>query len=111
MVTTTDSFAQVLRSRGVRRVVTVRNTGATASAGRSPVGRCRSDGVLNVLYLGTVGRAQGLGFAVKAAHIAQQSGTPVVLRIVGDGAQFQEARDLGPQPRGPRGDAPRCAVE
>ncbi len=99
MVTTTDSFAQVLRSRGVRRVVTVRNTGATASAGRSPVGRCRSDGVLNVLYLGTVGRAQGLGFAVKAAHIAQQSGTPVVLRIVGDGAQFQEvatlARSLG----------------
>ena len=99
VVTTTDSFAQVLRSRGVRRVVTVRNTGATASAGRSPVGRCRSDGVLNVLYLGTVGRAQGLGFAVKAAHIAQQSGTPVVLRIVGDGAQFQEvatlARSLG----------------
>ena len=99
VVTTTDSFTQVLRSRGVRRVVTVRNTGATASAGRSPVGRCRSDGVLNVLYLGTVGRAQGLGFAVKAAHIAQQSGTPVVLRIVGDGAQFQEvatlARSLG----------------
>ena len=94
VVTTTDSFAQVLRSRGVRRVVTVRNTGATASAGRSPVGRCRSDGVLNVLYLGTVGRAQGLGFAVKAAHIAQQSGTPVVLRIVGDGAQLQEVAAL-----------------
>ena len=59
VVTTTDSFAQVLRSRGVRRVVTVRNTGATASAGRSPAGRCRSDGVLNVLYLGTVARSLG----------------------------------------------------
>ena len=30
VVTTTDSFAQVLRSRGIRRVVTVRNTGAVA---------------------------------------------------------------------------------
>ena len=99
VVTTTDSFAQVLRSRGVRRVVTVRNTGSTMQAGRPPAGRRRSDGVLNVLYLGTVGRAQGLGFAVRAAHIAQQSGTPVVLRIVGDGAQLQEvvalARRLG----------------
>ena len=35
-----------------------------------------------MLYLGTVGRAQGLGFAVRAAHIAQRNGTPVVLRIV-----------------------------
>ena len=94
VVTTTDSFAQVLRSRGVRRVVTVRNTGAAVQTGRTGADRRRSDGTLHVLYLGTVGRAQGLGFAVKAAHIAQQSGTPVVLRIVGDGAQLQEAAAL-----------------
>ena len=94
VVTTTDSFAQVLRSRGVRRVVTVRNTGATIQSDRSSAGRCRSDGTLNVLYLGTVGRAQGLGFAVRAAHIAQRNGTPVVLRIVGDGAQLQEVATL-----------------
>ena len=94
VVTTTDSFAQVLRSRGVRRVVTVRNTGATVQAGRTGADRHRSDGVLKVLYLGTVGRAQGLGFAVRAAHIAQRNGTPVVLRIVGDGAQLQEVATL-----------------
>ena len=94
VVTTTDSFAQVLRSRGVRRVVTVRNTGATVQAGRTGADRHRSDGVLKVLYLGTVGRAQGLGFAVRAAHIAQRNGTPLVLRIVGDGAQLQEVATL-----------------
>ena len=94
VVTTTDSFAQVLRSRGLRRVVTVRNTGATVQAGRTGADRHRSDGVLKVLYLGTVGRAQGLGFAVRAAHIAQRNGTPVVLRIVGDGAQLQEVATL-----------------
>ena len=94
VVTTTDSFAQVLRSRGVRRVVTVRNTGATVQAGRTGADRHRSDGVLKVLYLGTVGRAQGLGFAVRAAHIAQRNGTPVVLWIVGDGAQLQEVATL-----------------
>ena len=49
VVTTTDSFAQVLRSRGVRRVVTVRNTGATVQAGRTGADRHRSDGVLKVL--------------------------------------------------------------
>ena len=99
VVTTTDSFARVLRSRGVRHVVTVRNTGATVPMERTGAGRHRPNGTLNVLYLGTVGRAQGLGFAVRAAHIAQRDGTPVVLRIVGDGAQLQEvaalARRLG----------------
>ena len=94
VVTTTDSFAQVLRSRGVRRVVTVRNTGTTVQTGRRGAARRRSDGTLHVLYLGTVGRAQGLGFAVRAAHIAQRKGTPVVLRIVGDGAQLQEVATL-----------------
>ena len=94
VVTTTDSFAQVLRSRGVRRVVTVRNTGAAVQTGRTGADRRRSDGILHVLYLGTVGRAQGLSFAVRAAHIAQRNGTPVVLRIVGDGAQLQEAAAL-----------------
>ena len=90
VVTTTDSFARVLRSRGVHHVVTVRNTGATVPMERTGAGRHRPNGALNVLYLGTVGRAQGLGFAVRAAHIAQRNGTPVVLRIVGDGAQLQE---------------------
>ena len=66
VVTTTDSFAQVLRSRGIRRVVTVRNTGAAVQTGRT----------------------------VRAAHIAQRNGTPVVLRIVGDGAQLQEVAAL-----------------
>ncbi|WP_315583085.1 glycosyltransferase family 4 protein [Actinomyces viscosus] len=99
VVTTTDSFARVLRCRGMRRVVTVRNTGGGVASGRGLVGRRDSDGVLHVLYLGTVGRAQGLGCAVEAASIARRRGVRLVLHIVGDGAQYGQvaalARRLG----------------
>ena len=47
-----------------------------------------------MLYLGTVGRAQGIGCAVRAAHIARQRGTQIVLRIVGDGAQYDQVATL-----------------
>jgi len=98
VVTTTDSFAAALRERGLDRVVTVRNT-AAASVPAPPVPAARDDGALHVLYLGTVGRAQGMVGAVRAAAVAARRGAPVVLRIVGDGAQAvavrEEARRLG----------------
>lgn len=43
-------------------------------------------GTLNVLYAGTVGRAQNLSNAVAAVEIANQLGATVNLRIVGAGA-------------------------
>ncbi|MDU0347381.1 glycosyltransferase family 4 protein [Actinomyces sp. MRS3W] len=92
VVTTTDSFATVLRERGMRRVVTVRNTARADGWELPPVPAARADGALHVLYLGTVGRAQGMVSAVRAAAAATASGTPMVLRIVGDGAQIEAVR-------------------
>lgn len=42
---------------------------------------------LNVLYAGTLGRAQNLHNAIRAASIAQDNGVEVTLRLVGAGAQ------------------------
>lgn len=54
----------------------------------------RSGDELNVLYAGTVGRAQRLDNAVKAAKIAQDRGYRVRLRIVGDGAAWLAVKNL-----------------
>ncbi|MFH5824230.1 glycosyltransferase family 4 protein [Georgenia sp. AZ-5] len=88
VVTTTESFADVLRARGMRRVTTIRN-GAHLPAGAGPVSLRRRPGntALRVLYLGTVGRSQGLGTAVRAAALAERAGVPLQVRIVGDGAE------------------------
>ncbi|WP_243856557.1 MULTISPECIES: glycosyltransferase [Actinomyces] len=53
-----------------------------------PVQVDKVDSRLRVLYLGTVGRAQGLVSAVRAARLAQDAGTPILLRVVGDGAEL-----------------------
>lgn len=99
VVTTTDAFARLLEQRGVRRVVTVRNTAGTGAPELSEVPVARPDGCLHVLYLGTVGRAQGLVSAVRAAARAKESGVAVRLRVVGDGAELTlvraEAERLG----------------
>lgn len=86
VVTTTDTFAQRLREHGVQRVVAVRNTAGTRTWDLPAVPARREDGSLHVLYLGTVGRAQGLEVAAQAADLAARAGTHVILRVVGDGA-------------------------
>ncbi|WP_070455938.1 glycosyltransferase family 4 protein [Corynebacterium sp. HMSC08C04] len=49
----------------------------------------RSDGRLNVLYAGTVGRAQGLSDALKAIKILKEEyGVQACLRVIGDGAAW-----------------------
>lgn len=49
---------------------------------------------LNVLYAGTLGRAQNLANAVKAVQIARASGVDVSLRFVGAGVAKKALQDL-----------------
>ena len=93
VVTTTDSFAETLRERGVPVVHVVRNgahplTGWPGRQVREP------DGTLRVLYAGTLGRAQGLSTVVKAASLAARAGTRVRVRVVGSGAEGEVLRAL-----------------
>lgn len=96
VVATTESFAQALRERGMRRVEVIRNSAAPSDWGlpAPPRRRHGDDGrpELRVVYLGTVGRSQGLAAAVEAAVIAEARGTRLRLRIVGDGAQAAHIR-------------------
>ena len=86
VVTTTDTFARVLRDRGLPHVHVVRNGAHPLPGYTTHTRREGADGVLNVLYAGTLGRAQGLATAVHAAALAGGRGVRVRLRLVGDGA-------------------------
>ncbi len=93
VVTTTESFAQTLRDRGVEPVHVVRNgahpiDGWTGGSGPGPAG------TLRVLYAGTIGRAQGLTTVVKAASIASRAGTRLEVRVLGTGAEEELLRAL-----------------
>lgn len=96
VVATTDSFAQALRERGMRRVEVIRNS-ATPSHWSLPAPPLRRQGdngrpELRVVYLGTIGRSQGLASAVQAAALAADQGIRLRLRLVGDGAQAAHVR-------------------
>ena len=93
VVTTTRSFAAALRARGVPDVHVIRN-GAHAVPGYSVHTPRTPDGELRVLYLGTIGRAQGLGSAVAAARLARARGDRVRLRIVGAGAERDAVAEM-----------------
>lgn len=54
----------------------------------------RNEPTLNVLYAGTLGRAQDLKNALAAVEIANRQGADVRLRLVGAGATKQELRRL-----------------
>lgn len=90
VVTVTDGFAQTLRERGVRSVVTVRNGVVLKSTPRllpPPVGRDR----LEVLYLGNHGESQNLERLVEAAALV---GDRMRLTMVGQGSRKTALRDL-----------------
>lgn len=98
VVTTTVSFAEVLRARGMRRVEVVRN-GTVASAYPALPHPTRPTGSLRVVYLGTMGRSQGLAAAVRAADVVRERGVDLELRMVGSGVDeghlYDVARHLG----------------
>jgi len=87
VVTTTASFADVLRSRGISDVSVIRN-GAHVQGlpALDPPAAHRHPAALRVLYLGTMGRSQGLSTAVTAASLARRRGLDLTLRLVGTGA-------------------------
>lgn len=93
VITTTESFADVLRERGIGRVEVVRN-GANLEHLRPLPPKSQEAGPIRVLYAGTIGRSQGLSTAVQAAVLAEHAGFFVELRILGSGAAEQEIREL-----------------
>ena len=123
VVTTTESFAAVLRRRGVERVVVIRNGPRPPEPGADPVRRPSSadtaaleaaleqdtsvasaptlraiaDGPLRVVYVGTTGRAQGLDDVIRSVARAAELGSAVHLRIVGSGAAEGALRALAAQ--------------
>lgn len=89
LVATTESFADQLRERAMPPVTVVRNT---SDAPRLTPRRTQrgQHGDLHVLYVGTVGRSQGLETAIRA--VADVPG--VRLRVVGAGAHWHDLREL-----------------
>lgn len=85
VVTTTHSFAEQLRQRRFRHVRVVRNAAHPFDSSPTPP-TPRHDSELRVVYVGTVGRAQGLETAVAAVKLAQAQGVHVRLRVIGGGA-------------------------
>lgn len=101
VVTTTESFADVLRSRGMGSVHVVRNAAHAVPDYPVHVPRREPDAPLRVLYAGTVGRAHGLGTAVRAAALAHERGVDLVLRVVGHGADLAHLKELAVELRAP----------
>lgn len=101
VVTTTETFAEVLRGRGVRDVAVVRNGTSYTPDPAHPDGTVPDDGTplpqdraLRVAYAGTVGRAQDLGTVVRAAAEVRRRGHAVEVRIVGSGVEVEPLRRL-----------------
>jgi len=92
VVTTTETFAQVLLERGVPRVAVVRNGTSFQPLTDEDAAGLPDDGVapsrpLRIVYAGTVGRAQDLQSVVRAAAQVARRGLRLDVRIVGAGAR------------------------
>lgn len=86
IITTSAELESVVSKQHLVPTATVRNVfPSPAYLRRKKESR---PGQLNVLYAGTLGRAQRLENALLAAKIAQKSGVQVNLRFVGDGATW-----------------------
>lgn len=100
VVTTTETFAKVLLERGMRQVTVVRNgTDGARYAAVPPL--VRDHAALHVLYMGTIGRSQGLEVLVRAAAKLKGAGVPLHVRLVGDGAAHGKLRELNATLGGP----------
>ncbi|GAA3218562.1 glycosyltransferase family 4 protein [Oerskovia jenensis] len=101
VVTTTETFADVVRARGARDVAVVRN--GTAFTSIEPTVDRASPGLaprpFRAVYAGTLGRSQGLDVVVRAAALVAARGLAIEVRLVGAGSEAgrldQLARSLG----------------
>ncbi|MDJ1370951.1 glycosyltransferase family 4 protein [Gulosibacter molinativorax] len=93
VVTTTDAFARVLETRGMRGVEVIRN-GADANRFAELPARDGNHAELRALYLGTIGRSQGLDMVVRAAAALGEQGVDLQLRIIGDGHHREDLVEL-----------------
>ncbi len=93
VVTTTESFAAVLRERGIDRVEVIRNG---TDLGRYAVlpETVHDHDALRVLYMGTVGRSQGLETVIRATALVRSAGLAIETRIVGYGADVRNLSAL-----------------
>jgi len=85
VVTTTGRFADVLSERGVLDVQVVRNGTDLAMVTRQRDHASGDHRELRCLYLGNMGRSQGLGTVVRAAAALRREGVNVHVRMVGHG--------------------------
>lgn len=87
VVTTTGRFAEVLRERGIAEPQVVRN-GTDLDGVRAqldhPRGHHRE---LRCLYLGNMGRSQGLDTLVRAAARLREQGVAIQVRMIGHGVE------------------------
>ncbi len=106
VVTTTATFAAVLRSRGQRAVAVIRNgthLPANPLIRHDDADRARPgiDRPLRAIYLGTIGRAQSLEAVVRAAALLADRGDKVEVRIVGRGAHAHKIAHLAQRLQAP----------
>ncbi|MFJ6114157.1 glycosyltransferase family 4 protein [Agrococcus sediminis] len=93
VVTTTEAFADVLRGRGIQHVEVIRN-GTDPAAYEAVAPPEDLHRALRVLYMGTIGRSQGLDTVVRAVARLCEAGVRLDARIVGAGADHAQLRDL-----------------
>lgn len=85
VVTTTQRFADVLGERRVGRVEVIRN-GTDLRAVRHAPSRIESSAPLRIVYMGNLGRSQGLDMAIRAAARLHGAGSDLDVRMMGHGA-------------------------
>lgn len=95
VVVTTSRFAAVLEARGIDRPIVIRNGSVLARFASIPLRDPSPE--FHVLYMGNMGRSQGLDVVVRAAAALKAEGVPIKLRFVGHGADRAALRRLNAQ--------------
>lgn len=97
VVTVTDGFADVLRSRGIKNVVTISNglhVDSLPTLAAPPLNR----DVLEVLYLGNHGESQNLETSIRASALV---GSRMHLHMVGSGSRKAHLQKLARELKAP----------
>lgn len=97
VVTTTERFAAVLHDRGVHHVEVVRNGVDLAAVRPAPEQPADAHPELRCLYLGNMGRSQGLETIVRAAARLRADGVPIQVRMIGHGVHSERLEELAAQ--------------